>query len=291
MLSGQDPGLLLGKQVDGKREYAPELLFPIPRAQGRSQLAGFDATAVFGVDLWHAYELSWLEDDGRPCVWLGKFSVPADSPNIIESKSFKLYLNALNSHRFASRDEAVAVITRDLTLTAGAPVTLALFAVDDAHCGGGQIAGTCIDRASLPEDYCPTSPAAASLATGPGFSDAAASGWIAGQQPGSVSETLYSHLLRSLCPVTGQPDWATLVIQYTGPAIDHSTLLAYVLGYREHQEFHEQCVERIFCDLREYCAPTQLTVQALYTRRGGLDINPLRSTEQEAQSWRRLVRQ
>jgi 7-cyano-7-deazaguanine reductase len=228
----------------------------------------------YGVDLWHAYEMSWLDATGKPLARVGRFSVPASSPSIVESKSFKLYLNSLNSLRFASEAEASATITADISSVAGATVTLELLSVEDPALAGATLTGQCLDELAV--SAVPAQPDVEQLQLRAG-------------QP--VEETLYSHLLRSLCPVTGQPDWASVWIHYRGKPLDHSALLHYLLAYREHQEFHEQCVERMFRDLSLRCEPDMLQVQAFYTRRGGLDINPFRTTDPNAQALPRLNRQ
>lgn len=266
--------MLLGRHTPVVQHYSPQLLYPISRATARNAL-GFPAPLTFhGIDLWHAYEMSWLDDTGKPVVWVGRFGVPASSPNIVESKSFKLYLNSLNSTRFPSDEAARATIIADISAAAGAAVTLELFPVDAAALAGVRLPGECLDNLSIT----PRSgePSAAQLQIHPGR---------------IIDEVVYSHLLRSLCPVTGQPDWATVWLHYRGSAIERSSLLQYIIAYREHQEFHEQCVERMFRDISQRCAPKFLHIQAFYTRRGGLDINPFRSTDGNASPLPRLDRQ
>lgn len=267
--------MLLGQQVAVVDTYTPQLLYPIPRAAGRERI-GCAGTAPFsGADLWHAYEISWLDATGKPVVRVGRLSIPADSPRMVESKSLKLYLNSLNNTRFDSEGEVAAIIRRDLAAVAGAAVDLELLAVDDASLSGAALAGQCLD--DLP-------------ATGP---EGEPGMDMLELHPGQVirEEQLHSHLLRSLCPVTGQPDWASVWIHYRGSALRHESLLRYIIAYRRHQEFHEQCVERMFCDLLRRIEPEFLHVQAFYTRRGGLDINPFRSTDQRARPLPRLNRQ
>ena len=269
-----DDGLLLGKHTPVVEVYSPELLYPIPRSIARDNL-GFDmAPAFHGVDLWHAYELSWLDVSGKPVVRVGRFVVPASSPNIVESKSFKLYLNSLNSTAFASDEEARQTIVRDISAVAGADVSLQLLDPVDPSLSGARLAGTCIDDLPLvSSDEQPSADLLRQAGTG------------------IIEEQLHSHLLRSLCPVTGQPDWASLWIHYHGVALDHRALLRYIIAYRLHQEFHEQCVERMFVDIFQCCNPAFLHIQAFYTRRGGLDINPFRSTDPDARPLPRLDRQ
>jgi 7-cyano-7-deazaguanine reductase len=200
--------------------------------------------------------------------------VSANSPNIVESKSFKLYLNSLNSTRFPNDEKARATIVADISAVAGASVTLELFPVGDTSLAGARLSGECLD--SLPVAPWSGEPKAEQLQV---------------QPERIIEETVYSHLLRSLCPVTGQPDWATVWLHYRGKAMERRSLLQYIIAYREHQEFHEQCVERMYRDILQACEPEKLSVQALYTRRGGLDINPFRSSEAHAAPRLRSLRQ
>ncbi|MGY1530616.1 NADPH-dependent 7-cyano-7-deazaguanine reductase QueF [Luteimonas sp. A649] len=253
--------LPLGREVTYPRAYDPSLLFPIARDQGRSALGIAGGPLPFaGHDRWHAYELSWLDPRGKPASDAATFLVPADSPHLIESKSLKLYLNSLNSTRFTGRDEVLARITADLSAAAGAPVAVdfGLPPVDaDGADAPASIDGLDVDC----DEYDAPNPDL--LAADPGD--------IAG-------EVLHSALLKSNCPVTGQPDWASVRIAYRGPRIDRAALLRYLVSFREHAGFHEQCVEQIFVDISSRCRPTELSVEARYTRRGGLDINPWRAT-------------
>ncbi len=268
----------LGTTVPYPQRYAPELLHPIARAPGRALLELQDAALPFaGVDLWTAYELSWLDVRGKPQVAIGELAIPCASPNLIESKSLKLYLNSLNQEAFADAAAVAAVLRRDLGAACGAPVAVELYRLDDYGARGiATFGGECLD--DLPVTCRAYRPAPELLKADR-------------QHAGTVTEALYSHLFKSNCPVTGQPDWASVQIRYTGPAIDRAGLLAYLVSFREHQDFHEHCVERIFVDIRRHCAPTALTVTARYTRRGGLDINPLRSTGAQPCAWLRLARQ
>ncbi|MDR2092383.1 MAG: NADPH-dependent 7-cyano-7-deazaguanine reductase QueF [Azoarcus sp.] len=262
-------GAPLGKPVAYDDTYAPDLLFPIAR-QGKRDEIGIraDALPFVGVDSWNAYELSWLDPRGKPVVALGRFRVPATSPNLIESKSLKLYLNAFNQFRLSDAETLRAILVRDLSAAAGAAVDVRVmplaarpvrrFADPD---------GFCLDVLDIDIDTyrpCPDTLRAQGAAT---------------------SETLYSHLLKSNCLVTGQPDWGTLAVRYRGPAIDRAGLLRYIVSFRQHNEFHEQCVERIFCDILARCKPSALAVWARYTRRGGLDINPFRATPGAGGDW------
>lgn len=268
---------LLGKSVAGSSHYDPGLLFPIPRSQGRNAI-GLSAVLPFhGVDIWNAWELSWLDELGKPQVAVAEIRVPADSPNLIESKSLKLYLNSLNAMRYPDAHHVERLLRDDLGAAAGGAVEVRVMGLDRvSEAAIHDAEGTCIDDLPITiEHYGPPEPAF--LCTNPGT---------------RVSETLVSHLLKSNCPVTAQPDWASVVISYQGAAIDRAGLLRYIVSYRNHDEFHEQCVERMFRDLHARCAPDQLSVSARYTRRGGLDINPWRgNAAQLAVPNRRLLRQ
>lgn len=260
----------LGRTTAYRSDYAPELLFPLPRQVKRDELGlRADALPFVGEDLWNAYELSWLGPRGKPVVAIGQFRVPAHSPNLIESKSFKLYLNSLNQTRFDSIGAVQDVLAADLSAAAGAPVSVAL---QDLQTRPGREyglpAGECLDQQDI---------------------DVSEYGPVPGQLSADASRhdddcLLYSHLLKSNCLVTGQPDWGTVFIRYSGPAIDREGLLRYIISFREHNEFHEQCVERIFNDILTHCAPASLAVWARYTRRGGLDINPFRTSRPDWQA-------
>ena len=252
----------LGKTAAYQTQYAPELLFPIPRQQKRDELNLTGTLPFFGVDIWNAYELSWLNMRGKPQVAIATITAPADSPNIIESKSFKLYLNSFNQTRLANSDALLALLREDLSNGFGAPVHIVLTQPDGFDAVKmGELDGLLLDR--LEVDIDAYSPAPALLTSA--------------RDEAPVQETLVSHLLKSNCLVTGQPDWASVQIRYVGSQIDQQGLLKYLIGFREHNEFHEQCVERIFVDILRQCAPEKLAVYARYTRRGGLDINPWRS--------------
>lgn len=254
----------LGKAVAYAEHYDPALLFPIPRQGKRAEIGLAEAALPFvGEDIWNAYELSWLDLRGKPVVALAHFIVPAVSPNLIESKSLKLYLNSFNQTRLAGVDELVATLTRDLSAAAGAPVLVHVAPLSTRpQRPMGYPKGILLDGLEIDVDLYTPEPALLSADT----------------SRAPVTETLYSHLLKSNCLVTGQPDWAMVVIRYRGRPIDRAALLRYIVSFRNHNEFHEQCVERIFCDLQAHCQPQALAVHARYTRRGGLDINPFRST-------------
>ena len=267
----------LGKSSQYVSQYAPELLFPIPRAAKWAELGLVAGQLPYqGVDIWTCFELSWLLPSGKPVVAIGEFRIPADSPNIIESKSFKLYLNSLNQTVFADRAALQAVLVRDLSACAGAPVVVQVHSLAEMTAQGLATApGTCIDELEISvSSY--DHPQPELLRCDPAQ---------------VVSETLHSHLLKSNCPVTHQPDWGTVVVEYQGARLDHASFLAYLVSFRQHADFHEQCVERIFLDLQRLLQPQSLTVYARYVRRGGLDINPYRSTGALAPDSRRLVRQ
>ncbi|MBT4522462.1 MAG: NADPH-dependent 7-cyano-7-deazaguanine reductase QueF [Halieaceae bacterium] len=274
MSADTESKLLLGKHTPLVEHYAPELLYPMPRSIARETLGISGALPFEGTDVWHAYEMSWLDQTGRPIARVGRFSVPATSPNLVESKSFKMYLNSLNNHRFDSVAQARDCIEGDISKVAGETVTLELFNTDDNALAGHSLAGESLDECAI--SAVAGEPSADLLKVSPGL---------------ILEERLYSHLLRSLCPVTGQPDWATVWLHYRGAALERGSVLDYLIAYRNHREFHEQCVERMFCDIKRVCQPEFLHIQALYTRRGGLDISPFRSTEAAAKPLSRLNRQ
>lgn len=260
---------LLGQQTQYVSQYDPSILFPIPRKHNRENLPALD---WHGVDIWTGYEISWLNEKGKPQVAVAEFVFDANSPCIVESKSFKLYLNSLNQTKLASVDVLCTLLVKDLEQASGGAVQISLW--DSAGQPMRKQTENSIDPVKIDSasdyrcidhlDVCVSAyhPDADLLST----SDSV------------VSEKLVSHLLKSNCPVTGQPDWASVFVEYTGSKIDPSGLLKYLISFREHQDFHENCVERIFADLMHQCRPESLTVYARYTRRGGLDINPVRTT-------------
>lgn len=267
---------LLGQLTDYPQHYAPEVLFPIARAEGRSAvgLAGVELLPFQGLDLWTHYEVSWLNQQGKPIVAAAEIRVPATSPFLIESKSLKLYFNSLNFERFATAADFLQRVAADLSRVAGATVTVQLM-TPEQHAGLAvtDFPGICLDDLPLSCSGFELNPETLKA------------------QGELVEEDLHSHLLRSNCPVTNQPDWGSVLIRYRGPAIDRLGLLAYLVSYRRHADFHEQCVERIFMDIQQRCRPETLTVYARYTRRGGLDINPFRSTQSADPGVVRLFRQ
>lgn len=252
----------LGKSTTYTEQYDPALLFPIARSQGRKAIGIGAALPFFGTDIWNAYELSWLNARGKPQIAIATFFVPAESPNIVESKSFKLYLGSFAQTRVESIDALRDTLKRDVSAACGATVSVRLTApVDFAKLEFDEFEGLSLDRLDLDASVYEPDPTLLTAA----FDEA------------PVEETLYSNLLKSNCPVTGQPDWGSVQIHYVGPQIDHAGLLRYIISYRLHTGFHEQCVERIFIDILRECHPLKLAVYARYTRRGGLDINPFRT--------------
>nr|WP_315209956.1 NADPH-dependent 7-cyano-7-deazaguanine reductase QueF [uncultured Albidiferax sp.] len=260
----------LGKSSAYIDQFDASLLFPIPRATKRAEIGLVGATTpFFGADLWTAFELSWLNLRGKPQVALAHITVPCETPNIIESKSFKLYLNSFNNTRFADAAAVQARIRTDISeaawrgsetpSTVGVRILLPeMFDREPVH----ELDGLSLDRLDMDFDTYSPDPTLLSAAL----------------DEAPVSEVLTSNLLKSNCLVTGQPDWGSVQISYSGPQIDQAGLLKYLVSFRNHNEFHEQCVERIFMELWTRCQPIKLTVYARYTRRGGLDINPFRTS-------------
>ena len=269
--------LPLGKTTQYKSEYDAALLCPIPRKLKRDEIGLPEELPFHGVDIWNAYEMSWLTPLGKPVVAMGVFRIPCESPFLIESKSFKLYLNSFNQTRFDNFEDVRALMSQDLTGAAGSPADVSIISAGQfADTQLGLLPGECIDDLDVSiEGY----------SLEPGLLNNAANGAEA------VSETLHSHLLKSNCLVTSQPDWGSVMIRYQGPKINREALLRYIISFRQHNEFHEQCVERIYTDLMRYCQPEKLTVYARYTRRGGLDINPYRSNYEFEVENIRLARQ
>jgi len=265
----------LGQETLYRDQYDPSLLCPIPRSKAR-QKSKQGALSFMGADLWTAFEISWLNPDGLPQVAIGEFFFPCISDSIIESKSFKLYLNSVIQTQYETKQALQNILVKDLSAASGSQVEIVLYELSE-YAGFNPISepeGVCVDQQSVVIDtYQPD----ASL--------------LNADQEELVSETLYSHLLKTNCPVTDQPDWASIYITYQGPRIDREGLLKYIVSYRMHRDFHEQCVEQIFADLMALCQPTELSVYARYMRRGGLDINPYRSTTFTRPPSMRQVRQ
>ena len=251
----------LGKAVDYKTSYDPSLLFPLARQSKREEI-GIGAKLPFtGLDLWNHYEVSWLNEKGKPIAAIAEIIYPCESPYMIESKSMKLYFNSFNQSKFYDVSALQTVIIRDLSELVGMPVQVT---VTDLCAGRDQLLharmdGICLDH--LDVSCISYSVDSTCLTT----------------QPQVVTEAVFSNLLKSNCLITHQPDWGTVQIHYTGPQIDHAGLLQYIVSFRQHNEFHEQCIERIFVDVLEHCQPQKLSVYGRYTRRGGLDINVLRT--------------
>jgi 7-cyano-7-deazaguanine reductase len=260
----------LGKSSAYIDQYDPSLLFPLPRAPKREEI-GLQGSQMpfFGADLWTAFELSWLNPRGKPQVALAHFTIPCETPNLIESKSFKLYLNSFNNTRLADAAEVQSRLRTDLAeaLWRGSDqkgsIGVKIIGLDRFDQEMVQeLDGLLLDR--LDVECTQYQPAPELLR--------------ANHEEAPVTETLVSHLLKSNCLVTGQPDWGSVQIRYSGAQIDQEGLLQYLVSFRNHNEFHEQCVERIFMDIWTRCRPIKLSVYARYTRRGGLDINPFRTS-------------
>ena len=259
----------LGKVSSYADQYDPSLLFPIARADKREEIGLTDKLPFMGADLWTAFELSWLNLRGKPQVALAHITVPCETRNIVESKSFKLYLNSFNNSRFADAAAVQALIRQDLSEavwrgakqsgSVGVKIILPeMFDREPVH----ELDGLSLDRLDIECTQNQPAPELLKAAT----------------HEAPVTEVLVSNLLKSNCLVTGQPDWASVQISYSGPQIDQEGLLQYLVSFRNHNEFHEQCVERIFTDIWRQCQPNKLSVYARYTRRGGLDINPFRTS-------------
>lgn len=261
----------LGQATPFPQEYAPDLLFAIARDESRQEIGLRGALPFRGRDIWNAWELTWLGVGGKPVIATATITFDAASPMIVESKSLKLYLNSLAMSRYEAPAAVSETIARDLTRVSGAPVSVAV------HSGAGgplasvrELPGTCIDDVDLCR-----------------LPEAVDAGLLRIDSSTAVAEALYSHLLRSNCPVTGQPDFASILVRYEGAPIDRQSLLQYIVSFRRHEDFHEACVERMFVDITDRCMPASLTVYARYTRRGGLDINPFRSSvDSEAENFR-----
>ena len=259
--------LPLGRETDYPQKYAPDTLCPIPREGDRAQFAG--------VDIWNAWDLTWLAPGGLPRVATAEIRVPAESPNIVESKSLKLYLGSFAMSEFPSFGAVAERIADDLSSCAGARVTVRILAIAETEARPvARLAGACIDGLDVTCDDADVNPELLSADDGV-----------------SVTEDLHSHLLRSLCPVTRQPDIGSVQVSYSGPRIDRAGLLRYIVSYREHNDFHEACVERMYADILDRCKPQALTVHARYQRRGGIDINPVRTNTHAVARNLRLWRQ
>ena len=255
---------LLGKKTDYSGLYSPELLLPIARAEARRALGLGTGLPFHGADLWTSYEISWLDRRGLPKVAVALFSFPIDTSHLIESKSFKLYLNSFNGSQLSDQEEVQKTLSRDLSRAAGGAVQVQVLPRSDWEGSLAALPGLNIDDQPVTIDTYTVSPSLLSTTAQ------------------EVQETLTSDLLKSNCPVTLQPDWASIMVRYQGKQMDRPGLLKYIVSFRNHAGFHEQCVEQIFLDLQKHCQPKCLTVYARYTRRGGLDINPFRSNFETA---------
>ena len=276
---------ILGEQTtDYPTEYSPETLYPIARSMGRDVIGWQDDKLMVGIDWWQAFELSWLNPQGLSQVAIARFGIPASSPFIVESKSLKLYLNSINFTEFASWAEVQTLIAKDLSACVQADVQVELFGLnDDLHNKTtgllvAQPEGVCIDDAlantSEKVALC-EHPDASLLSIDKDLNSSSIL-----ENTGTEPYTFYSNLLRSNCPVTNQPDWGTLAVSImTDKPINTANILRYILSFRQHNGFHEQCVEQIFADLSRYYEPSELMVRAWYTRRGGIDINPCRVSD------------
>lgn len=267
--------LALGQKSRYIEHYKPELLQAVPRSLNRDQLNLNKSLPFHGYDRWNMYELSWLNSRGKPQVAIGEAFIDANSVNLVESKSFKLYLNSFNQTSFDDIEQVQKIIANDLQQCVQGSVSVSLHSLDTTV-KIASIDGINLDTLDIEiTDY--------------QFNDTLLANSV--DPTHLVSETLYSNLLKSNCLVTSQPDWGSVCIRYQGAKINHEALLRYIISFRRHNEFHEQCVERIFMDIQRYCKPDNLTVEARYTRRGGLDINPFRSNFEAQADHQRLIRQ
>lgn len=267
----------LGKPSRYPIGYSPEVLVAIPRSLARTPLDLEKILPFTGVDIWNAWEFTWLNDNGKPRVATVEIRIPADTVNLVESKSLKLYLNGFAQSTYPTGESVREVIGDDLSRVVSGPVevSLSLGAPAGSH-HFDVLPGECLDELPI------------TIGDHSGGVDATN---LQTNDRQAVEESLYTHLLRSLCPVTGQPDMGSLMIHYSGPAIDRSGLLRYLISYRQHSDFHEACIERIFKDIQDRCGCEALTVYARYCRRGGIDINPYRSNTDELPQNLRLWRQ
>lgn len=269
--------LKLGQNTEYKNQYDASLLQSVPRRLNREGL-GIVEQQLFnqGADVWTCYELSWLNSNGLPQVAIADVEIDFKSENLIESKSFKLYLNSFNQTKFASIEEVEQTLTRDLSQCASGQVSVKIHKLADyTNQPIVNFAGECIDEQEIQiESYTFSNQHLENVA-----------------EDEIVEETLVSHLLKSNCLITSQPDWGSVQIHYVGKRLNREKLLRYLVSFREHNEFHEQCVERIFTDLMQFAKPEKLTVYARYTRRGGLDINPFRSNFERVPVNLRMARQ
>lgn len=260
--------LLLGKTVSYTDQYDPSLLCPIPRVEQRGKLV---YSTFNGVDIWTAFEISWLNEKGKPQVAIAEIEIPAESPHLVESKSFKLYLNSFNQTTFKDQYQVAETIGRDLSRCCGSQIAVTLKNLEPTTLG--RFGGTCLDTLDVEVNtYSPTPELLKCGST-------------------KTKETVYTNLFKSNCLITGQPDWASVSIYYSGNQIDHASLLQYLVSFRNHCGFHEHCTEQIFSDLMQFCKCEQLQIFARFTRRGGIDINCYRTTDRSIPASTRLTRQ
>ncbi len=266
----------LGRETDFPDRYSPSVLYPMSRADHRDALGIGPALPFSGEDVWTALEFSWLNARGKPEVAMVRIKVPCGSPHIVESKSMKLYLGSYSQTPIETRSQVHGMLAGDLASAFGAEVEVGLISLTDMDAIAEAPPGLCLDDLDLEIDRYDY--AAATLAVLPGGE-------------GAYRETLHTNLFRSICPVTGQPDWATIIVRYSGPAMDRAALLRYLIGFRRHPAFHEAVVEQIFMDLSQHCGTRELSVQGCFLRRGGIDISPFRSDFEPPPSSMRLLRQ
>ncbi len=265
----------LGKKSDYQDTYTPSLLCSIPRWDAREQLEWDSPDMPFrGIDIWNCYELTWLDLKGKPLAATAEVQIPCNSRNLIESKSLKLYLNSFSQTKFKSRQDVQRSIENDLGNCVGGPALVTLHDVRGVGAEFADLPGDLLDNLDVECDVYQTDPELLQVEPG-----------------GALKGAVHSHLLRSNCPVTGQPDYASVMIRWAGAAISQRSLLKYIVSYRQHRGFHEQVVEQMFIDILRACEPTGLTVNARFTRRGGIDINPFRSNFEEPLANTRLWRQ
>jgi 7-cyano-7-deazaguanine reductase len=267
---------VLGKAIAFPETYAPDVLVPMARAVARADIGLRSAWPFRGEDVWNAYELSWLGAHGVPQVAGLRFAVTADSPRFVESKSLKLYLNSFAQSAYGDWDQVESLLRADLGAAFGAPLELELFRVDAWVHPRTTLPGRCLDHLDVRVDCYARAPELLELASSTGYAS---------------DMTLHTHLFRTLCPVTGQPDWASVLVRYSGPRIAPESLLRYLVSFRRHSAFHETTVEQIFLDLKERCRCERLTVAGFFQRRGGVDINPVRTDGEDLTLRYRLPRQ
>ena len=275
----------LGESSQYAEGYSPKRLFPMPRAEGRSAVGLRGALDWYGQDVWTGYEFSWLNERGKPEVAVMRLTVAAESSHIVESKSMKLYLNGYAQTRFDSTSKVRDRLAEDLSHAFGGAVAVELVALAEPSLGVSELAGYCLDELDVEITDYQRNPDLLVLAATQGAKETKET------KETRVTQVLTTHLFRSLCPVTAQPDWASVIVSYSGAAIDQAGLLKYLVSYRQHQAFHETTVERIYADIWERCQPEKLSVSGRFLRRGGLDISPTRSSESQPMDMSRLSRQ